>query len=175
MRLVIDRRRLARAFGPGYFVLVAASVALSLLTPLPLVAGISLAVGAATVGAVARALLPRRFRYLGLLPPLVALGIFVTDSQLGTIPELAAGLGGLAVLLWCADEPGRAPGGLGRSLAGLGVPAAVLGIALASSLLLPSGVGSLGIAAGLLAGSVAAVALLLGAPRVFDRDPSLTS
>jgi len=34
---------------------------------------------------------------------------------------------------------------------------------------------ALGVAAGLLAGSVAAVAWLLGAPRLFDRDPSATS
>jgi hypothetical protein len=55
------------------------------------------------------------------------------------------------------------------------VPATVLALAWVSSLLLPSGVGSLGIAAALLVACVVGVGLLLGAPRVFDRDPSATS
>ncbi|MGA8276348.1 MAG: hypothetical protein WB789_04310 [Thermoplasmata archaeon] len=175
MRIVIDRRFLARAFGPAYGVLVIAAIGLSLLTPLPLVVGVTLAVAGATLASLLRVLLPRRLRFLGLFPALVALGVFVADSPVGTIPELAGGVGGLALLLWCAEDPDRYPGGLVRGLAGLAVPAAVVGIALAGSLLLPSGVGSLGIAAGLLAVTVVAVALLLGAPRAFDRDPSATS
>ncbi len=175
MRANLDARTLAGSFGPGYAILAVASAGLSLLTPLPLLAGIVLAVSGATLATLLRALLPRGFRFLGLFPPLVVLGIFVADSPPGTIPELVAGIAALALLLWCAEEPDRSPGAVGRGLSGLAVPAAVLGIALASSLLLPSGVGSLGIAAALLAVSVAAVALLLGAPRTFERDPSATS
>jgi hypothetical protein len=175
MSVVVDRRFLASVFGPGYGILVVASVGLSLLTPLPLLVGVVLAVAAATLASVLRAAMPRGLRFLGLLPALVALGIFVTESPVGTIPELAAGIGGLALLLWSAEDPDRSPGALGRGLSGLAVPAAVFGIAMASSLLLPDGVGSLGIAAGLLAVSVAAVALLLGAPWAFDRDRSATS
>jgi hypothetical protein len=175
MSLVLDPRRLSRSFGPAFGVLVIASVGLSLLTPLPLAAGLVLAILGPTLGNLLRTTLSRTYRFLGLLPPIAALGILVTYSRPGTVPELVAGIAGLAVLLWCSEEPDRSPGAVGRGVAALAVPAAVLGIALASSLLLPSGEGSLGIAAALLAVSVVAVALLLGAPRTFERDPSATS
>ncbi len=110
MRIVIDRRFLARAFGPAYGVLVIAAIGLSLLTPLPLVVGVTLAVAGATLASLLRVLLPRRLRFLGLFPALVALGVFVADSPVGTIPELAGGVGGLALLLWCAEDPDRYPG-----------------------------------------------------------------
>jgi hypothetical protein len=44
-----------------------------------------------------------------------------------------------------------------------------------SSLLLPTGLGSVGIAAALLGGSATAIILLLRVPQVFDRDPAATS
>lgn len=175
MTVVIDRLFLRRAFGPAFGILVTAAFGLALLTPLPLLVSGSLAVGGATGASLLRAGVPRPLRFLGLVPALVALGTFVTYSRVGTLPELAAGIGGLALLLWCSEDPDRTSRTLGGGFSALAVPAAVLGLALASSLLLPGGVGSLGIAAGLLAVSVAAIALLLGAPGSFDRDPSATS
>jgi hypothetical protein len=175
MKIALDRRFLLRTFGPGYVVLLVAALGWSLLTPWPLWVGVSLAAAGATLASLVRGVVPRELRYLGLLFPIVAFGVFAAESPVGTIPALAGGIGGLAVLVWCAEDPDRYPGALARGIAGVAVPAAVLGIALTSSLLLPPGVGSLGIAAGLLAGSVAAVTLLLGAPRLFDQERSATS
>ena len=166
---------LRRAFGPAYGLLLAATVGVGLLTPLPLLVSVIGGVAGATFASLVRAVVPRRLGFLGLVPALIPLGAFVTESRLGTIPELVAGIAALALLLWCSEEPDRAPGSLARGLTGLAVPAAVFGLALASSLLLPAGLGSLGVAAGLLTVSLAAVALLLGAPRIFDQDPSATS
>jgi len=166
---------LRRAFGPAYGLLVAASIGLSVFSAVPPIVGVPLAVGSATLASLLRGLVPRHYRFFGLLPPIVALGILASYCPLGTIPELAAGLAGLALLLWCSEDPDRDPGALGRGLAGVVVPATVLALAWVSSLLLPSGVGSLGIAAALLVACVVGVGLLLGAPRVFDRDPSATS
>ncbi|MCI4372901.1 MAG: hypothetical protein L3K02_04590, partial [Thermoplasmata archaeon] len=147
MKLPVDRRALLRTFGPAYGILAAASVGLALLTPLPPFVGVGLALGGATIASVLRALLPRGLRYLGLLPALAVLGIFVTDCPPGTIPELIAGVGGLAVLLWCSEDADRYAGSLGRGVAGHAVPRAVQGIAHPSYHLLPSGLGSHGLAA----------------------------
>jgi hypothetical protein len=169
------RLNVAAGFGPGLGVLLAASVGFSLLVAIPLALGLVLAVVGPVVGALVRMAVPRRFRASGLVPPLAVLGTFASLSPVGVLPELAAGVTGLALLLWYAEDPDRYPGAILRGLGGLVAPAAVLAIALASSLLLPAGVGSLGIAAGLLAATIAAIALLLGAPHLFDEAPPTTS
>ena len=169
------RRSLRSGFGPGYGVLAIASIALAVVGPLPLFVGGGLALLGATLASLVRARVPRPWRYLGLLPALGSLGTLAAFCPLGTLPELLAGVAGLALLLWCAEDPDRRPGAMGRGTAALFVPAAAFAIAWMSSLLLPSGLGSVGIAATLLAGSVTAVLVLLRAPRVFDRDPAATS
>jgi hypothetical protein len=166
---------LRRGFGPGYVLLALASVVLAVVGPLPLAVGVGLAIGGATLSSLVRAWAPRRGRYLGLLPALFSLGVLAAYSPLWTVSELLAGVAGLALLLWCAEEPDRRPGALARGLTGVFVPAAALGIAWTSSLLLPSGLGTVGIAAALLGGSATAIILLLRVPRVFDRDPAATS
>jgi hypothetical protein len=171
----MNGRFLERTFGPGFALLTVASVGLALLTSLPIPLGVGLAIAGPVVGSLLRGGAPRHLRSVGLLAPLVTLGILVVYLPIETFTELAAGLASLALLLWCAEDPERSSGAIGRGLAALAVPAAVFGIALASSLLLPPGAGSLGIAAGLLAGILAAVAVLLAAPRAFDRDPTATS
>jgi hypothetical protein len=170
-----DRRTLARMFGPGFVALAVSSALLGLLTSLPIPVGVGLGVIGAVLSSFVRAKASRDLRFLGIVPALLVLGVFVVELPVETITELAAGVSALLLLLWCADDPDAYPGALGRGATSLAVPAAVFGIALTSSLLLPSGLGSLGIAAALLAGSVAAVAVLLGAPRTFDRDASATS
>jgi hypothetical protein len=162
-------------FGPAYALLAVASAWLALLGPLPLLAGLALAVGGATLASVARVLLPRAWRFLSVLPVLGTLGALVVDSAVGTVPELAGGVAGLALLLWLAEEPERYPGAFARGASGLLLPATVFGIAWTSSLLLPSGVGTVGGAAALLVGAAVVVVLLLRVPALFERDPSATS
>jgi len=169
------RAALRTGFGPGYGLLALTSVALAAVGPWPLIIGVGLALGGATSASFVRAWAPRRWRYLGLVPALASLGILAAYSPLGILPELLGGVAGLALLLWCAEEPDRRPGAMARGTTGLFVPAAAFGIAWMSSLLLPSGLGTIGIAATLLAASTTAIVLLLRAPRVFDRDPAATS
>ncbi len=164
-----------KAVGPAYVLLAIASAGFALIGPLPLLLGLTLAVGGASLASLLRVALPRPFRSLALLPALVGLGVIAAYSPLGTLPELLAGLAGLALLLWCSEDPDRYAGAVGRGLAALLVPGAAFGIAWTSSLLLPSGLGSVGLAAALLVMSATAVILLLRAPGVFDRDPAVTS
>jgi len=161
--------------GPAYGLLATASATLALVSSLPLFLGLSLTIGAATLASLLRVALPRSVRGLALLPALVGLGAVAVYCPLGTFPELLGGLAGLALLLWCAEDPDRYPGSLGRGLAALFVPGAAFGIAWTSSLLLPAGLGTVGIAAALLAASATAAVLLLRAPGAFDRDPAVTS
>jgi hypothetical protein len=162
-------------FGPGFAFLGLASLTLAVLGTLALVVALALAVAGATLATVARVLLPRPWRFLGLLPVLASLGVLVAYAPLGLLPELAAGVAGLALLLWCGEDPDRSAGAAGRGLTALFVPGAAFSLALLSSLLLPSGLGSVGIAAALLAASTAAAVLLLRAPELFERDPAASS
>jgi hypothetical protein len=175
MSAVRMRASLPIAFGPAYALLALTSVLLAALGPLPFILGGSAAIAGASLASLVRASVPQPLRYLALLPALVSLGILAAYSPVGVLPELVAGLAGLSLLLWCAEEPDRRPGAVVRGVAGLFVPAAAFGIAWLSSLLLPSGLGTVGIAAALLAASAAAILLLLRAPGTFDRDPAATS
>ena len=91
-------------------------------------------------------------------------------GNLGLVPELLAGGCGLAFLAWLADDPARERGGLVRAPPLITLPAVALGITWASALLLPSGSATLGVAAGLLAFALLAVALLAARPELFDRE-----
>jgi hypothetical protein len=115
-----------------------------------------------TPWALARAVAP--------VPVLAALGFGAVASPLGVVPELAAGAAGLAFLVWLADDPARAPGGVGRASLTVLVPALALGIAWSSALLLPSGSEPIGVAAGLLVFAVVALAVLASRPGLFDRE-----
>jgi len=145
-------------------------------TGLPFGSGVLIAV----VGGLGSGLLdrwPRRadVRSLAPVPVVVAFATVAALAPLGLLPELLAGAAGVAVLVWLADDIRRPAGGIRRSQLTLGVPALALGIAWASALLLPSTAASLGVAVALLVFVVAAIAYLIGAPRVFDREePSVS-
>jgi len=131
----------------------------------PLVAGIAVVFAAGLrVGA------PRGVAAYAPVPVLVALAVEAVPAPLGLGTELLAGLSGLAFLLWLADDPTRTVGGAARSLPTVAVPALALGIAWSSALFLPAGAVPLGVAGGLLALTLAAVAFLVGRPAVFDRE-----
>lgn len=166
---------LRNGFGAGYGILAITAVVFASVGSLPIVVGAAAALGGATLASALRSVVPPRWGYLGLLPALVSLGTLAVYCPIGVVPELLGGLAGLGLLLWCAEDPTRRSGAVSRGISGLFVPAAAFGIAWLSSLLLPSGLGSVGIAAALLAASATAIIILLRAPGTFDRDPAATS
>ena len=106
---------------------------------------------------------------------LTALATGAVASPLGVVPELVAGGSALAFLVWLADDPTRPAGGLVRGRVMVLLPAFAVGVAWASSLLLPSGSTSLGVAAGLLVFVVATLAFLVGRPGLLEADAAASS
>jgi len=112
----------------------------------------------------------RRVAAYAPVPALVVLGLEAVQTPVGIGTELLAGLGGLAFLVWLADDPARPLGGAARSLPTVAVPALALGIAWSSALFLPGGVLPLGVAGALLALTIAVIAFLVARPAIFDRE-----
>ena len=104
------------------------------------------------------------------VPALFALVLVVMFAPVTFAAELLAGFGGLALLVWLADDPARPAGSAVRSLSVVAVPALAVGIAWSSALFLPAGVVPFGVAGGLLALTLAALAFLFATPAVFDRE-----
>lgn len=103
-------------------------------------------------------------------PVLAALALEAVVAPVGFGTELFAGFAALAFLVWLADDPSRPTGGPLRSLPTIAVPSLALGIAWVSGIILPAGAVPLGVAGGLLALTLAAVAYLVGSPSLFDRE-----
>lgn len=129
----------------------------------------------AAAGVVLRSLTPPIARALAPASALVALSVGALASPLGLLPELAAGGAGLAFLLWLVDDPARPTGGVERGRVTVLLPALALGIAWTSALLLPSSSASLGVAAGLLAAAVLALAYLAASPSLLEGEASGTT
>lgn len=129
-----------------------------------------LAAAAVAVAAALRMSSRNRVAAYAPVPALAALALEAIPAPVGLGTELVAGLAGLAFLVWLADDPSRPARGSVRSLPTVAVPALALGIAWSSALLLPAGAVPLGVAGGLLALTLAAVALLVGRPTAFDRE-----
>jgi len=164
----------ARLVGPSMLLVVAGGF-LGYLT-VQLWPDVFLVVWAGTGLGVGLRLVPQpRVRQFAAVPVLVALATGAVASPLGVVPELVAGGSALAFLVWLANDPARAAGGTVRARVTILIPASALGIAWASALLLPSSSASLGVAAGLLVFVLAALAYLVGRPRLFDREAAATS
>lgn len=148
---------------------------LGYLSDLPHYGGVALVVFAVGLGGVLQRVRPRSVRSFAPLPVVAGIATVAIASPLGLVPELVAGVSGIAVLLWLADDPGRPAGGVGRAQTALSIPALALGIAWASAFLLPSSSASLGVAVGLLVFVIAAVAYLFGRPTLIDREEPLPS
>ncbi len=166
----------ARRFGWAGPALAVVSLGwLGVASGLPEEGGAVLAAAAIGIGLVLRSAPASSGREASWTPIAVGLGILAVVSPLTVLAELVAGLGGLAVIVWMIDSPDRLAGGIGRGGLALALPALAVGVAWASSFLLPPGVASVGIAAAVLALSLAALAFLLGRPDLFDRSGAATS
>jgi len=160
---------------PGLAIAALSLLWLALGSGLPLlVAGLLLL--AALAGAIGLRLWPDPAgRGAAWVPLVVALAVLSVTTPLTFLAELVAGLGGIAVLLFLVDDPDRLPGGLGRGLSTVALPAVAVGVAWSSALLLPPGTAPIGVAAGVLVFALAVVAFLLGRPDLFDREEAATS
>ena len=163
---------LRRLLGVGAALLVVFGGLLGYLSGLPGDLGLVIVLGPIAVGVGLRVLRAPPWRWAAPLPVLLGLTWGVFRSPFGLAPELLAGGCGLAFLAWLADDPARERGGLVRAPTLITLPAVALGITWASALLLPSGSATLGVAAGLLAFALVAVALLASRPELFDREAS---
>lgn len=162
------------AYGSSALLAITAGF-LGYLAPGPYSLAPALLVGLVVVGAGLRSSRRRELQAAAPVAPLVGLGLGALASPLGLVPELLAGAAALAYLVWLADDPGRPRGGVARARLTLALPALALGICWSSALLLPSSSASLGVAAALLGGSLAALAFLLSRPGLFDRELAPTT
>jgi hypothetical protein len=175
MRAVPTRAELLRALGPTFLLLLAGLVGFAFLGTLPLLEGIAVALVGLVAGAACRLSPGSIARGVAPIGPLAALGLLALAASPTAVPALYGGATALALLLWLAEDPDRLPGGPGRAVGRLLIPAAGLAIAWTSSFLLPGGVAGIGIAAALLGGVLVLVALLLRAPDLVDRAASASS
>ena len=117
---------------------------------------------------------PGRSTTAPLVPALVVLVVLTVTSPAGPATELFAGLTGLALLLWVADDPARPSGG-GRRAASMIAPAALgVGMAWAITLAWAGRPQEVGVAGGLLAIALVLLAFLVATlprrtPAVPDR------
>lgn len=114
-----------------------------------------------------------RFRAFALLPVLAALGILAFAAPPGPVGELLAGAGGVAVLAWLSADPHRPSRGLQRGALGWALPGLAVGLAWAGSFLLPPSAAPLGVAGGLVAGAVIALAVLFRRPELAESAPTI--
>lgn len=108
------------------------------------------------------------------VPVLAALGALALETPIAPLPELLVGVVGVVFVAWLLDDPWRPPGGVARGAAVWAIPAFGVGIAWASTFLLPSSAASLGVAGGLLAAALIALAYLVSRPDLFDRGGATT-
>jgi hypothetical protein len=150
--------------------LAAVVVLLGLLSGLPYGVGIVVAIVGVASAVVLRLVSSPTVTACAPIPVLLAMVMVATTAPISFGAELLAGFSGLAFLVWLADDPSRPAGGAVRGLSVAALPALALGIAWSSALFLPAGSVPLGVAGGLLALAVAALALLFGAPGLFERE-----
>ena len=161
---------LRRLLGLGPALLVVLGGFLGYLAALPGNLGLVVVLVPIAAGFALRGLRSAPLRGIAPLPVLAALMWGAFQSPFGLVPELVAGGCGLAFLAWLADDPARERGGISRAPTLLAMPGAAIGLVWASALLLPSNSATLGVAAGLLAFAIVAVALLAARPEAFDRE-----
>ncbi|HXY12679.1 MAG TPA: hypothetical protein VEJ85_04195, partial [Thermoplasmata archaeon] len=104
------------------------------------------------------------------LPVLVAVVLEAAFAPVGFGTKLLAGLAGVAFLVWLADDPTRPAGGPLRAFPTIAIPSLALGVAWSAALFLPAGTLPIGVAGALLAFAIAAIALLVGRPALFDQE-----
>ena len=151
-------------------VLLLAVLALAYVSRLP--TAVALSVGAAAVFAsvALRSSRDPTVRAWAILPVLLVLGALAWQAPVAPVPELLAGLGGVAFVLWLTDDPVRPAAGYRRGWIVWTLPGLGVALAWTSTFLLPSTAAPVGVAGGLLVAAVLAIAFLVRQPHLFDSD-----
>jgi hypothetical protein len=152
----------------------AVDTVLALLGRWPTAVGLVVALASVGVAAGLALVADPRLRGVAPVPVLVGLLALAAGLPTGPAPELLAGVGGVVVLGWVAEDPARPAGGLLRGAIGWGLPGLAVGLAWVSSFLLPSSAAPIGVAGGLLAAVVIALAALFHRPEIVTAEPAPT-
>jgi hypothetical protein len=134
---------------------------LGLLGGLPLYVGPTIGVLGVVASVLLRRSRPERSGTLALLPVLLAIALLAATAPVVPSTELFAGLTGLALLVWVADDPARPAGGGRRAVPVIALGALGVGLAWAITLALPGRSPNVGLAGGLLAAALVLLALLI--------------
>lgn len=159
-----------RAVGPTALVLGALALAVAYGSGLPTGVGLAVALGGVGAGVVLRVVPVAAARSSFPVPPLLALGLLSLSTPVGPLPILLVGLSGVAFVAWLLEDPFRPSAGAARGAGVWALPALGVGLAWASSYVLPPSSASLGVAGGLAAAALVALAVLVSRPVLFDRD-----
>jgi hypothetical protein len=149
------------------------ALVLALYGRLPLAAGVGIALGSTALGAALLFLRSGRAAPFAPVPVLLGLLSLAASTPSGPFTDLLSGVAGVSVLAWCAADPGR-EGGAARGILGWGLPALAVGLAWVSSFLLPPSTAPVGVAGGLLAATVIALAALFRRPDLVESGPAPT-
>jgi hypothetical protein len=152
----------------------AVAVVMALIGGWPTAVGLGVALG--SVGVAAGFSLPSvsRIRPLAPLPLLAGFLVLAAGLPSDPAPELLAGVGGVVLLAWIAEDPARPAGGALRGAIGWGLPCLAVGLAWISAFLLPPSAAPIGVAGGLLAAVVIALAALFHRPELVTSEPAPT-
>jgi hypothetical protein len=167
-------RSAGRRLTPTMLLLALAVVALALDSRLPTGTALVVAAAGYALSMGLRATGREAAEEVAPLPVLVALGVLAVETPIAALPELLVGAAGVVFVAWLVDDPSRPPAGLSRGALVWGVPAFAVGIAWASSFLLPSTAASLGVAGALLAGALVTLAYLVSRPDLFYQNEPAT-
>jgi hypothetical protein len=157
-------------FGASVPLLLVAALALGAVGRLPLVVALPVAAAGVVVGVAMRGSRDLLAREASIVPVLLVLGALALQAPVAPVPGLLAGFAGVAFLVWLTDDPHRPPAGISRGWVEWTLPGVGVALAWSSTLLLPSTAAPVGVAGGLLAASVLALAFLVRQPELFDTD-----
>ena len=174
MKAWADDVSLSRAIGVTTPLLAAVALLAAYESYLPIALGLALTVVGVAAGVWLRVAPWPAWRAVFLVPPLLALAVLAVYTPAGPVPILVVGAAGVTFVAWILDDPFRPPAGASRGAIVWAIPALGFGIAWASTFLLPSSATSFGVAGGLVAAALLALAFLVGRPELFDPEPATT-
>jgi hypothetical protein len=159
---------------PPLFVVGAVGIGLALLGHWPAVVGMAAALVAVGSAGTLELQDNARTRSLAPIPALAGTLFLAAGLPAGAGPDLLAGFAGVVLLAWIAEDPARPAGGVVRGAMGWGLPGLAVGLAWVCSFLLPPSSAPIGVAGGLLAAVVIALAVLFHRPEIVTSEPAST-
>jgi hypothetical protein len=169
-----SRSRIRASITPSLPVLLLVVLLLGYVSRLPTVVALALGAAGVLVGVALRSAPNSTVREWAIVPVLLVLGALALQAPVAPVPELLAGFGGVAFVLWLTDDPYRPAAGLRRGWVVWTLPGLGVALAWTSTFLLPSTTAPVGVAGGLLVASVLAIAFLVRQPHLFDADVPAT-